>query len=96
MKVRLSAQAKADLAAIRHYIAADNPHAAAHVIRSLRDTLRNTISRFPYAGKPCDELVQGLRCFPVGNYVIFYLAGEGIDVVRVLHGARDIEAIFRS
>ena len=95
MRIRLSAQAKADLADIRRYIAADNPRAAAQVVRSLRDTLRNTISRFPFAGKPCDELAPGLRRFPVGNYVLFYLVGKGVDVVRVLHGARDIEAIFR-
>jgi plasmid stabilization system protein ParE len=29
--------------------------------------------------------------FAIGNYVIFYLpTQDGIDVVRVLHGARDI------
>jgi toxin ParE1/3/4 len=95
MKIRLSDEAKADLASIRKHIAADNPRAAADVLRSIRDTLRDTIAHFPLAGMRCDELAPGLRCFPVGNYVVFYLIGGGIDVVRVLHGARDIEAIFR-
>lgn len=95
MKIRLSGQAKADLAEIRRYIADNNPRAAAEVIRALRDTLRNTISRFPLAGKSCDDLAPGLRCFPVGNYILFYLVGASVDVVRVLHGAREIEAIFR-
>jgi len=31
----------------------------------------------------------------MGNYVIFYRkALRGIDIIRVLHGARDIERIF--
>ena len=37
----------------------------------------------------------GLRSWSVGNYVIFYRqVSTGIDIVRVLHGARDIEALF--
>jgi toxin ParE1/3/4 len=36
-----------------------------------------------------------LRSFPVGSYVIFYRPiEEGIEVIRVLHSARDIEDIF--
>ena len=38
---------------------------------------------------------QNLRSFPFGRYVIFYLAlPGGIEIVRVLHGARDLDAIF--
>jgi len=36
-----------------------------------------------------------LRSSPFGRYVIFYTpVHDGIDVVRVLHGARDIDAAF--
>jgi toxin ParE1/3/4 len=36
-----------------------------------------------------------MRGFPVGNYVIFYRdTSEHIEIVRVLHGARDIENLF--
>ena len=46
-------------------------------------------------GRVRDELEPGMRSFPFGRYVIFYMPiDEGIDVVRVLHGARDIDAIF--
>jgi toxin ParE1/3/4 len=41
-----------------------------------------------------------LRCFPVrgfGNYLVFYdRMADRIDVVRVLHGARNIPPILRS
>ena len=36
-----------------------------------------------------------MRSLSVGNYLIFYLPIEdGIEVVRVLPGMRDIDAIF--
>lgn len=42
-----------------------------------------------------DELAADLRSFSFGRYVIFYAPVEhGIDVVRVLHSARDIDAVF--
>ena len=34
---------------------------------------------------------MSIRSFAVGNYIIFYEAlPNGADIVRVLHGARDI------
>jgi toxin ParE1/3/4 len=42
------------------------------------------------------ELAPDLRSFPVGQYVIFYLPlPKGVEIVRVLHGARDIESILQ-
>ncbi len=42
--------------------------------------------------------LNGLRRFPVRGfekYLVFYLPREaGIDVIRVLHGARDIDNVF--
>jgi len=38
---------------------------------------------------------RGFRFFPVGNYLIFYLADETEEVVtifRIIHGSRDIPA----
>jgi toxin ParE1/3/4 len=35
-----------------------------------------------------------LHSFPVARYVIFYVVlPEGIEIVRVLHGARDMIAL---
>jgi toxin ParE1/3/4 len=55
----------------------------------------------PLSGVPYDtgqERLTGLRRAPVKgfeNYSLFYLPAEGsVDVIRVLHAARDIEAIF--
>ena len=37
-----------------------------------------------------------MRSFPVGRYIVFYMPlDDGVVVIRVLHGSRDIDAIFR-
>lgn len=49
----------------------------------------------PGLGRSRDELARGLRSFPVGRYVIFYRPCRGgIEVARVLHGARDLDLLF--
>jgi Plasmid stabilization system protein len=54
-----------------------------------------TLARNPGLGRRQEELLAGLHSFPIGNYVVFYREIEnGIDVIRVLHGSRDIEDIF--
>ena len=51
----------------------------------------------PEMGRTRNDLETNLRSFPVGNYVIFYeVIVGGIEVLRVLHGARDIPDIFES
>jgi toxin ParE1/3/4 len=46
-------------------------------------------------GRARNELAADVRSFPVGRYVVFYVPIDaGIDVVRVLHSARDVDAIF--
>ena len=53
------------------------------------------IADSPMIGRTREELAPGLRSFPVGNHVIFYRSVKnGIEVIRVLHGARDIEFLF--
>ena len=48
--------------------------------------------------QPEEPLYAGLRYFPVSRfrmYLVFYLPiPEGIEVLRILHGARDIAAIL--
>ncbi|HLP91141.1 MAG TPA: type II toxin-antitoxin system RelE/ParE family toxin [Nostocaceae cyanobacterium] len=46
-------------------------------------------------GRSRYELLPGLRSFPVGSYLIFYFPiNQSIEVIRVLHGARDIAKLF--
>lgn len=51
--------------------------------------------RQPLIGEACDDLAPNLRYFPVGNYVIYYQpTDDGVVIVRVVHGARDVNALF--
>lgn len=46
-------------------------------------------------GRSREELAPGLRSFPVARYVVFYRTGHrGIEIARVLHGARDLDLLF--
>jgi toxin ParE1/3/4 len=86
--------ARRDLRAIRDYIARDNPEAARRVVTRLREVAR-LLASAPALGRRRPELGPGLRSFVADPYVLFYrpLTG-GIELARVLHGARDIDALF--
>jgi toxin ParE1/3/4 len=46
-------------------------------------------------GRLWDELVPPLRSFPIGRYLIFYRpVNNGIQIMRVVSGYRDLDAIF--
>ena len=47
------------------------------------------LAEAPRIGRARDDLRHGLRIFVQGNHLIAYqITEEGIDVVRVIHGAR--------
>ena len=52
----------------------------------------------PRIGELRDELRPGMRSFSVGNYVIYYRPVEtmaiSIEIVRVLHGGRDVKRLL--
>lgn len=91
---RFSRAARADVTEILIHIAKDSPSAAAGMLERFERQARR-LAAAPGIGQPRAELRPGLRSAVVGSYVIFYRAvTKGIEVVRVLHGRRDIEAIM--
>jgi toxin ParE1/3/4 len=91
---RVSAEAEADLSDIWSYIAEDSPTAAQGVISQIVGEFA-TLAAFPQMGRRRDELAPALRSFPVKTYVIYYRPIEdGVEIIRVLHGARDIPPLF--
>jgi toxin ParE1/3/4 len=87
-------QASEDIAEIWDHIADDNLAAADRWLDRLDKQVR-LLATQPLMGRARDELAEGVRSFPMGRYVIFYIPiDDGIDVVRVLHSARDIDALF--
>ncbi len=49
----------------------------------------------PAMGRERPDLVENLRSFRVEEYIIYYYPVEyGIDVARIVHGARDASRLF--
>jgi toxin ParE1/3/4 len=68
--------------------------AADRLIDRLYEKFR-TASMHPLTGEARNDLAPGLRIFSVGNYiVVFREIPQGIEVVRVMHGARDLHRLF--
>ena len=63
------------------------------------DAIHETASVYatsPEVGSPRFELAARVRCFVVARYVVFYLPFEdGIEIIQVIHGSRDIPVHFR-
>jgi toxin ParE1/3/4 len=82
------ARAENDLIEIWAYIARDNPPAADRLL-DLLDEKSRMLAQNPKLGAVRDDIAEGVRHFPVGNYLILYRdIGEGVEVVRYVHGMR--------
>lgn len=89
-----TAVAQADLIGIGAYIAENSPRSAEALVQKLQDKAAQIAHR-PQTCRPRDDLAPGLRSAPVGNYLIFFrIIEEGIEVIRVLHGARDLPKLI--
>jgi toxin ParE1/3/4 len=94
MRLAFTPRAEQDLEAIADYIAADNPGRALSFVRELRAQCQRITHNPPgYRLRP--ELGDGIRSCPHGHYVIFFECDpDAVLIVRILHGARDLPAVF--
>lgn len=89
----LSMLAEEDLEDIWVNIALGNQLAADRLVDKLNITL-GSLAAFPEMGRTADHLRAGARSFVHGHYVIVYrIMDYGVAVLRVVHGARDLEAL---
>jgi len=89
-----------DLIEIATYIAIENLDASDRFLKAANETFKQ-LAQMPRTGKICQftntqlvdirqQAIKGFR-----KYLIFYRpTGSGIEIVRVIHGARDLAAIF--
>lgn len=91
--VTRSREADEDLTEIWVHIAVDNPPAADRVIYAIVEA-EQRLASFPLTGRVKDGL-EDVRSWVVGSYLIFYRPRpNGIHVIRVLHGSRDIDDLL--
>ena len=75
--------------------ASDSLSTADRFTQRLRDRCHHIASLPGLMGRARPELGEGLRSIPVDAYVIFFrYVGERFEVVDILHGRRDIDALF--
>ena len=91
---RLTQQAEEDLLALWRYRAGYSPASATALMRSFHQQFA-LLADYPQLGQARPELRLGLRSFPHAQHSIFYhQRPDGIEIVRVVHGRRDVRALF--
>jgi len=90
----LSDEAVRDLEELCDYLAQNLPQAASRIFDSIRQRCK-LLSQFPNMGKSYDRLTPNLRGSGIEDYIIFYYPRQdGINVVRIVSGYRDLETLF--
>jgi toxin ParE1/3/4 len=83
-----------DLDEICEYIAIQNSRAASQLFDLIRQKCK-LVATFPNMGKIYPKLDPNLRGFVVDDYIVFYYPrSDGINIVRVISGYRDLEDLF--
>ena len=91
---RLTDRAEADLEDIWVHIAHDSPAAATRFINRILERCER-LADMPGTGRLRTDLGPELRSVVVGSYLIIYRRIQGgIEIVRVLHGRRNLRALF--
>ncbi|MAF09454.1 plasmid stabilization protein [Candidatus Poribacteria bacterium] len=90
----IAPKAQLDLDDIWDAISDDDVAAADRLANGFQARFR-LLAHFPRLGRSRDDILNGLRCFPHRRYLILYrLIDGGVEVVHVVHGARDIARLF--
>ena len=92
--------AKQDLAEQAEYIRRNNPPAALRFLEAAERAFQN-LAAMPGMGGLVESKkseLAGLRCWPIRGFekhlIFYFMRDEAIDVIRVLHGARNLPAIL--
>ncbi len=94
-RIIVSPLAQADIDEIWDYIARDSSRNAGRFVDRIEQRF-GLLAANPRLGVARDDLRPGLRQFGYARYLIYYrLIRGGIEVVRVVYGARDQNALWR-
>jgi toxin ParE1/3/4 len=93
-EVRYSRRAREDLLDIWLYIARQTSETAAdHVLDRIEDACR-TLARHPELGPARPEIADEARSLIIQRWLALYrLTAYGVQVVRVIDGARDLKRV---
>ncbi|TIW91121.1 MAG: type II toxin-antitoxin system RelE/ParE family toxin [Mesorhizobium sp.] len=87
-----NARAEEDLISIWLHVAHDSEAAADRLLDRIEARWLH-LATYPLSGAPRDDISPGIRHLLVGDYLTLYrVGGDAIEILRVLHGHRNIEA----
>ena len=94
-RVKRTPRAEQDLEDIWFFVAQDNPDAADRLLDRIEQSTK-LLADNPHIGPARPDVAPELHYHPVGNYLLLYrIIKNGIEVVRVVHGARDWVSLFQ-
>ena len=92
----LSPAATADVEQIEAFLDEHAPHATEAVLSRVRDAMRR-IASTPGIGHLREDLAdEPLRFVTVWSYFVVYRDTSPVEIVRVVHGARDVARALRA
>jgi toxin ParE1/3/4 len=93
--IKRTARAEEDLIDIWLYIAYEDVRAADRLLDEIEEKFF-LLADQSSLGPARPDIAPGLRYLPVRRYLILYReVTGGIEIVRVVHGARDVPALMR-
>src|SRR4051812_22539779 len=101
-RAHLRPRAVSDLHSLTAYLAERNPSAAHRFVNATEDGMKQ-LAEVPGIGahhRSRSKELQAIRAWPIAgfrNYIVYYLplTGGGIEVLRILHGARRPDRLLR-
>lgn len=90
----ISPEASQDLDGIFDYFAINNVDAGDKFVIAFEKKCEQLL-QFPKMGRSYNDIEPSLRGIPLDNYIILYrLIDDGVEIVRVVSGYRNLEYIF--
>ena len=90
----IAPEAMSDLKDITNYLSKFNINTAEKLLDNFQKKCRY-LTNFPKIGRSYKHIRPYLRGLPFNGYIIFYRLGKDtIEIMRVVKGNRDLEALF--
>ncbi|HLO84121.1 MAG TPA: type II toxin-antitoxin system RelE/ParE family toxin [Nostocaceae cyanobacterium] len=91
----MSPEASKDLSAIIDYFASRSVEAGERFVNEFEKKCKYLVS-FPNMGRSYENIKPDLRGVHLDSYIILYrVMNDGIEIVRVVSGYRDLEYLFK-
>jgi toxin ParE1/3/4 len=98
-RARWRRTARSDVLDLAHWIAQDNPDAAHRFVDAAREAadMLAGLPKLGPAGRFRSRTLNRVRIWPIRGFdkilIVYSAERTGIDVLRVVHGARDLDTL---